>query len=143
MLLLKYLLLLTGWGLLAAAAVNVFRNLYQVVQYHRQLRHLAPPSASISDGNPAGTPSTHGAPVEKPHLTWTRAKGGFRAAWSALLLAAGKGVVSGRRAARNAPLAVVQFNSGFSTGAPWVDGVPAGFPSDMEADGGAKWRNWR
>jgi hypothetical protein len=32
------LLLLTGWGLLAAALVNVFRNLYQVVQYHRLLR---------------------------------------------------------------------------------------------------------
>ncbi len=93
MLLLKYLLLLTGWGLLAAAAVNVFRNLYQVVQYHRQLRHLAPPSASISDGNPAGTPSTHGAPVEKPQLNWTTAKWAFLAAWLPLTLAAGIVVV--------------------------------------------------
>ncbi len=63
MLLLKYLLLLTGWGLLAAAFVNVFRNLYQVVQYHRQLRPIAPGSLSgISsgpEGAPAEPPSTH------------------------------------------------------------------------------------
>jgi regulator of protease activity HflC (stomatin/prohibitin superfamily) len=93
MLLLKYLLLLTGWGLLAAAAVNVFRNLYQVVQYHRRLRHVAPSSASISDGNPAGTPSTHGALVEKPQLNWTTAKWAFLAAWLPLTLAAGIVVV--------------------------------------------------
>jgi regulator of protease activity HflC (stomatin/prohibitin superfamily) len=93
MLLLKYLLLLTGWGLLAAAAVNVFRNLYQVVQYHRRLRHVAPSSASISDGNPAGTPSTHGALVEKPQLNWTTAKWAFPAAWLPLTLAAGIVVV--------------------------------------------------
>lgn len=42
MLFLKYLLLFTGWGLLVAAAVNVFKNLYQIVQYHRQLRPIAP-----------------------------------------------------------------------------------------------------
>lgn len=76
MLLLKYLLLLTGWGLLVAAAVNVIRNLYQVVQYHRQLRHIAPPSSELStpDGIPTETPSTHGLSMEKPHLNWTAAK---------------------------------------------------------------------
>jgi regulator of protease activity HflC (stomatin/prohibitin superfamily) len=93
MLLLKYLLLLTGWGLLVAAAVNVFRNLYQVVQYHRQLRPIAPPSASISDGTPAGPPSTHGRPSEKPHLNWTTAQWAFPAAWLPLIFAAGIVVV--------------------------------------------------
>ena len=99
MLLVKYLLLLTGWGLLVAAAVNVFRNLYQVVQYHRQLRPIAPGSrsgrSSISSG-PEGTladlPSTHGRPV-KPQLNWTTAKWAFPAAWLLLILAGGIVVV--------------------------------------------------
>jgi regulator of protease activity HflC (stomatin/prohibitin superfamily) len=99
MLLVKYLLLLTGWGLLVAAAVNVFRNLYQVVQYHRQLRPIAPGSrsgmSSISSG-PEGTlaapPSTHGGPV-KPQLNWTTAKWAFPAAWLLLILAGGIVVV--------------------------------------------------
>jgi regulator of protease activity HflC (stomatin/prohibitin superfamily) len=99
MLLVKYLLLLTGWGLLIAAAVNVFRNLYQVVQYHRQLRPIAPGSlsgmSSISSG-PEGTladlPSTHGQPV-KPQLNWTTAKWALPAAWLLLILAGGIVVV--------------------------------------------------
>src|SRR6478672_2748500 len=98
MLLVKYLLLLTGWGLLVAAAVNVFRNLYQVVQYHRQLRHIAPGSlsgvSSISSG-PEGAaterPST--VRVERPQLNWTTAKWAFPAAWLPLILAAGIVVV--------------------------------------------------
>ena len=60
MLLVKYLLLLTGWGLLVAAAANVFRNLYQVVQYHRQLRPIAPGSLSgmsSTSSGPEGTPA--------------------------------------------------------------------------------------
>ncbi|HET9792391.1 MAG TPA: hypothetical protein VFR08_13925, partial [Candidatus Angelobacter sp.] len=65
MLLLKYLLLLTGWGLLITALAHALRNLYQVVQYHRQLRLV--PSATEP-------PSTNGAAVEKPHLNWTTAK---------------------------------------------------------------------
>ncbi|MGC2697582.1 MAG: SPFH domain-containing protein [Candidatus Angelobacter sp.] len=95
MLLLRYLLLLTGWGLLAAAAVNIFKNLYQVVQYHRQLRHIAPSSGPISmpDGIPAGTPSTHGVLMEKPQLNWTTAKWAFLAAWLPLTLATGIVVV--------------------------------------------------
>jgi hypothetical protein len=97
MLLVKYLLLLTGWGLLVAAAANVFRNLYQVVQYHRQLRPIAPGSLSgISsgpEGASTGTPSTHGATVEKPQLNWTTAKWAFPAAWLPLILAAGIVVV--------------------------------------------------
>jgi regulator of protease activity HflC (stomatin/prohibitin superfamily) len=99
MLLVKYLLLLTGWGLLVAAAVNVFRNLYQVVQYHRQLRPIAPGSlsgmSSISSG-PEGTladlPSTHGRPA-KPQLNWTTAKWAFPVAWLLLILAGGIVVV--------------------------------------------------
>lgn len=100
MLLVKYLLLLTGWGLLVAAAVNVFRNLYQVVQYHRQLRPIAPGSlsgiSSVSsgpEGTPAEGPSTHGRPVEKPQLNWTTATWAFPAAWLPLILAAGIVVV--------------------------------------------------
>ena len=96
MLFLKYLLLFTGWGLLAAAAIEVFRNLYKVVQYHRQLRHIAPGSvrAFIETGRrPAERPSTHGATVEKPQLNWTTAKWAFPAAWLPLILAAGIVVV--------------------------------------------------
>jgi regulator of protease activity HflC (stomatin/prohibitin superfamily) len=97
MLLLKYLLLLTGWGLLAAAFVNVFKNLYQVVQYHRLLRPIAPGSLSgISsgpEGAPAGPLSTQSVLVEKPQLDWTTAKWAFLAAWLPLTLAAGIVVV--------------------------------------------------
>lgn len=97
MLFVKYLLLFTGWGLLAAAAIEAFRNLYQVVQYHRQLRHIAPGSlsglSSGPEGAPAERPSTHGATVEKPQLNWTTAKWAFPAAWLPLILAAGIVVV--------------------------------------------------
>src|SRR6266852_5341300 len=80
MLLLKYLLLFTGWGLLIAAAANFLRNLYQVVQYHRQLRHRA---------SATEPPSTNGVTVEKPQLNWTTAKWAFLAAWLPLIIAAG------------------------------------------------------
>src|SRR5947209_5272361 len=97
MLLLKYLLLLTGWGLLITAVTNVLKNLYQVVQYHRQLRPIAPGSLSgISsgpEGASAGTPLTHGVTVGKPQLNWTIAKWAFPAAWLLLILAAGIVVV--------------------------------------------------
>ncbi len=84
MLLLKYLLLFTGWGLLIAAAANFLRNLYQVVQYHRQLRHRA---------SATEPPSTNGVTVEKPQLNWTTAKWAFLAAWLPLIIAAGIVVV--------------------------------------------------
>src|ERR1700704_1534219 len=97
MLFLRYLLLFTGWGLLAAALANVFKNLYQVVQYHRQLRPIAPGSSSgISsgpEGASAGTPLTPGVAVEKPQLNWTIAQWAFPAAWLSLILAAGIVVV--------------------------------------------------
>jgi regulator of protease activity HflC (stomatin/prohibitin superfamily) len=97
MLFLRYLLLFTGWGLLAAAAIEAFRNLYQVVQYHRQLRHIAPGSLSGLSSGPedasAELPLTHGATVEKPQLNWTTAKWAFPAAWLPLILAAGIVVV--------------------------------------------------
>jgi regulator of protease activity HflC (stomatin/prohibitin superfamily) len=96
MLFVKYLLLLTGWGLLAAAAVNVFRNLYQIVQYHRQLRSIAPGVlsgfSSGPEGASMGTSSTHGVLVE-PQLNWTIAQWAFPAAWLPLILAAGIVVV--------------------------------------------------
>jgi regulator of protease activity HflC (stomatin/prohibitin superfamily) len=97
MLFVKYLLLLTGWGLLMAAAINVFRNLYQIVQYHRQLRPIAPGALSGTSSGPenasAGTPLTHGVLVEKPQLNWTIATWAFPAAWLPLILAAGIVVV--------------------------------------------------
>lgn len=66
MLLLKYLLMITGWGLLIAAAANVAKNLYKVVQYHQRMRPIAPLSAPppLPDGDVAG----------RPHLNWTTAK---------------------------------------------------------------------
>jgi regulator of protease activity HflC (stomatin/prohibitin superfamily) len=97
MLFLRYLLLFTGWGLLTAAAVNVFKNLYQVVQYHRQLRSIAPGVVSGLSSGPEGVsaepPSSRGADVEKPQLNWTTAKWAFPAAWLPLILAAGIVVV--------------------------------------------------
>ncbi len=84
MLLLKYLLLLTGWGLLTVAAVQALRNLYKVVQYHLQLRHRA---------SATEPPSTNGAAVEKPQLNWTTAKWAFPAAWLPLIIAGGIVVV--------------------------------------------------
>src|SRR5262245_12442645 len=100
MLLVKYLLLLTGWGRLVAAAVNVFSNLYQVVQYHRQFRPIAPgslpcvsPITAVPEGVATERPSTHGTRVEKPQLNWTTAKWAFPAAWLPLILAAGIVVV--------------------------------------------------
>jgi regulator of protease activity HflC (stomatin/prohibitin superfamily) len=97
MLLLKYLLLLTGWGLLIAAVTNVLKNLYQVVQYHRQLRPIAPGSLSGISSGPEGasaeTPLTHGVTVGKLQLNWTIAQWAFPAAWLLLILAAGIVVV--------------------------------------------------
>jgi len=46
-----------------------------------------------TEGASAGTPSTHGAFVEKPQLNWTTAKWAFPAAWLPLILAAGIVVV--------------------------------------------------
>jgi regulator of protease activity HflC (stomatin/prohibitin superfamily) len=77
MLLFKYLLLITGWGLLAWAAAIALNNLNKVVQYHRQMR-------------------IHGAPENRPaspHLDWTTAKWAFLGAWLPLILSAGIVVV--------------------------------------------------
>src|SRR5262249_28821228 len=77
MLFLKYLLLITGWGLLGWAAAIALNNLYQVVQSHRQKRiHIAP------EEKPA-----------KPRLYWTTAKWTFLGAWLPLILAMGIVVV--------------------------------------------------
>ena len=97
MLLLKYLLLLTGWGLLVAAAIQAVKNFYQVVQYHRQLRRIAPSSLSgISSGPERAStdrPLTHGAHVERRQLNWTTAKWAFPAGWLLLIIAGGIVVV--------------------------------------------------
>jgi len=93
---LRYLLLLAGWGLLVAAAINVFKDVYQVVQSHRRLRHIAPGSSSAKssgpEGTPAGPPPIHWRLVES-QPNWTAAKRAFPAAWLPLIFAAGIVVV--------------------------------------------------
>ena len=72
MLFVKYLLLITGWGLLGWAAAIALNNLYKVVQYHRQMRtHIAPENKPV-----------------RPHLIWTTAQRAFLVAWLPLFLAA-------------------------------------------------------
>jgi hypothetical protein len=97
MLSVKYLLFFIGWGLLMAAVAKVLQNLYQVVQYHRQLRPIAPGALSGTssglEGASASTPLTHGVLVEKPQLNWTIATWAFPAVWLSHILAAGIAVV--------------------------------------------------
>jgi regulator of protease activity HflC (stomatin/prohibitin superfamily) len=77
MLLLKYLLMITGWGLLGWAAAIALNNLNKVVQYHRQKRtHIAPENLPVA-----------------PRLDWTTAKWAFLGAWLPLILAMGIVVV--------------------------------------------------
>jgi regulator of protease activity HflC (stomatin/prohibitin superfamily) len=91
MLFLKYLLLITGWGLLGWAAAIALNNLYKVVQYHRQMRaHIAPGPGSPTSASLDGVEDNR--PV-RPHLSWTTAKWAFLGAWLPLILAAGIVVV--------------------------------------------------
>lgn len=76
MLLFKYLLILTGYGLVLWSLAIVFKNLYKVVQYHLQLR-----KASLEN------------PPAKPHLNWTTAKWALPLAWLPILIASGIVVV--------------------------------------------------
>ncbi|HEV2960833.1 MAG TPA: SPFH domain-containing protein [Candidatus Angelobacter sp.] len=76
MLLFKYLLILTGYGLIVWSLVTVFKNLYKVVQYHRQLRKANP------DNQPV-----------KPQLNWATAKWALPVAWLPILIASGIVVV--------------------------------------------------
>jgi regulator of protease activity HflC (stomatin/prohibitin superfamily) len=77
MLLLKYLLLTVGWGLLGWAAAIALKNFNKVVQFHRQKRfHIAPENLPV-----------------KPQLSWTTAKWAFLGAWLPLILAMGIVVV--------------------------------------------------
>ena len=71
MLLLKYLLLITGYGLLLWGLAITFNNVNKVVQYHRRLRK----------GTPENLP-------ERPHLIWTTAKWALLGAWLPIILAA-------------------------------------------------------
>ncbi|HEV2986910.1 MAG TPA: SPFH domain-containing protein [Candidatus Angelobacter sp.] len=76
MLLFKYLLIFTGYGLIVWSLATVSKNLYKVVQYHRQLRKASPESQP-----------------EKPRLNWTTAKWALPAAWLPILIASGIVVV--------------------------------------------------
>ena len=76
MLLLKYLLMLTGYALLAWGLALALNNLIKVVQYHRQMRKQVP------ENQP-----------EKPHLYWTTAKWTLLGAWLPIFLASGIVVV--------------------------------------------------
>src|SRR6266481_5781695 len=76
LLLFKYLLMITGYGLLGWGLAITFNNLYKVVQYHRQLR----------SGVPENQP-------EKPQLSWTTAKWALLGAWLPIILASGIVVV--------------------------------------------------
>jgi len=76
MLLFKYLLILSGYGMIVWSLATASKNLYRVVQYHRQLRKASP------DNQP-----------EKPRLNWTTAKWALPAAWLPILIASGIVVV--------------------------------------------------
>src|SRR5437763_7412653 len=76
MLLFKYLLILTGYGLIVWSLATVSKNLYKVVQYYRQLRKASP------DNQPV-----------KPQLNWTTAKWALPVAWLPILIASGIVVV--------------------------------------------------
>ncbi|HMF92370.1 MAG TPA: SPFH domain-containing protein [Candidatus Angelobacter sp.] len=86
MLFVKYLLLITGWGLLGWAAAIALNNLYKVVQYHRQTRtRIAPEPGSPTSASLGGVAENQPA---KPRLIWTTAQRAFLVAWLPLILAA-------------------------------------------------------
>ena len=86
MLFVKYLFLITGWGLLGWAAAIALNNLYKVVQYHRQTRtHMAPLPGSPTSVSLGGLGDNLPA---KPRLIWTTAQRAFLGAWLPLILAA-------------------------------------------------------
>ncbi|HWZ44359.1 MAG TPA: SPFH domain-containing protein [Candidatus Saccharimonadales bacterium] len=91
MLLLKYLLQTTGYGLLGLAATIALNNLYKVVRYRRQLGKAGPvnqPAELFASARAAGAEE----PVA-PQLHWTTAKWAILAAWLPLVLAGGIAVV--------------------------------------------------
>jgi regulator of protease activity HflC (stomatin/prohibitin superfamily) len=76
MLLLKYLLLITGYGLLATGVAITINNLNKVVQYHRRLRIALPENLPVA-----------------PQLHWTTAKWAVLGAWLPIMVASGIVVV--------------------------------------------------
>jgi hypothetical protein len=91
MLLLKYLLMIAGWGLLRSAAAIALNNLNKVVQYHRQVRlRIAPEPATPTRASRGGVEEN---PPVKPQLSWTTAKWAFLGAWLPIVLASGIAVV--------------------------------------------------
>ena len=91
MLLLKYLLMIAGWGLLGWAAAIALNNLNKVVQYHRQVRlRIAPEPGAPTRASRGGIEEN---PPVKPQLSWTTAKWAFLGAWLPIILASGIAVV--------------------------------------------------
>src|SRR5258708_25217099 len=91
MLILKYLLLTTGYGLVLLAAAIAMNNLYKVVQYRRQLGKTEP--ANQRDETSVSTRAVDPEAPAKPQLHWTTAKWAVLAAWLPLILAGGIAVV--------------------------------------------------
>ncbi len=76
MLFVKYLLMFTGYGLIAVAIAITTRNLIRVVQFRRQLRLQSPENQPVH-----------------PQLVWTSAIGAVLGAWLPITLASGIAVV--------------------------------------------------
>ncbi len=91
MLILKYLLLTTGYGLLTLAAAIALNNLYKVVQYRRQLGKTEP--ANQPDETSVSTRAVDPEVPAKPQLHWTTAKWAVLGAWLPIILAGGIAVV--------------------------------------------------
>src|SRR5258708_14642466 len=87
MLILKYLLLTTGYGLLLLAAAIALNNLYKVVQYRRQLGKTEP--ANQPDETSVSTRAVDPEAPAKPQLHWTTAKWAVLGAWLPIILAGG------------------------------------------------------
>lgn len=91
MLILKYLLLTTGYGLLGLAATIALNNLYKVVQYRRRLGAAGPvnqPSEALASARAADA-----GDLVAPQLNWATAKWAVLGAWLPLILAGGIAVV--------------------------------------------------
>ena len=91
MLVLKYLLLATGYGLLGMAAAIALNNLYKVVQYHRQSGKAGPVNQPDDASAPEGASGTERP--SPPQLRWTTAKRAALVGWLPIVLAQGIAVV--------------------------------------------------
>src|SRR5258708_21896491 len=94
MLILKYLLLTTGYGLLTLAAAIALNNLYKVVQYRRQLGKTEP--ANQPDETSISTRAVDPEAPAKPQLHWTTAKWAGLGACLPIILAGWIAVLTSR-----------------------------------------------